>query len=275
MVSLGDVRRWSPVGLDAAATAALEHHTTLVGLQDELDATARPADWLGDAAVAAAARHDELAEQLRRTAAQAAAVGRGLDEAGASVSQVWTLLSESDFLAASWSFALGDDNVVRDVLPLDTRLTEAELADRVRMHTELVDRVERVLHTAVATDADLAGVLRAAARDEVDDGTGPSLVGAADAGMAVGRLSALAPPEDGSPTQNAAWWNSLTPEPTPSNVASALTPGPARTPCARSSAIRHARSFASCSSTASTVTATVKVVVKRTVNRFTRLSSQK
>ena len=208
---LGDVRRWVPGEIEAAADAAAAHRTTLTGLQDELDATARPSGWEGEAASAADSHRAELTEMLRRTAAQVGAVGRGLDEAGASLTAVHTLLAESESLATTWEFALGDDNQVRDTTPPGTQLTEAVLADRTRMQTELVDRVGQICRTAADTDADLSQLLRWAAGDHVDDGAGTTLASAADTGAREGGLSALAPPLNGTPTQNAAWWGSLTP----------------------------------------------------------------
>lgn len=212
MVMLGDVRRWRFFELALASTNALDHRDTLVGLQDELDATARPPSWVGPTADAATRRHDELGELLRRTAAQAAAVGRALDEASGSLNAVTNQLHDSEELAATHQFTLGDDNVVRDLVPNGIVLPEAEVAQRVLVRDELVTRVTQICATAADTDADLAAVLRAAAQDQVDDGEGTSLAGAAAAGNDAGAISALAPPPDGTPVQNAAWWNSLSAE---------------------------------------------------------------
>ncbi|WP_127784403.1 alpha/beta hydrolase [Rhodococcus sp. X156] len=210
-LTIGDVRRWSFGGVDSAATAALGHRGTLVGLQDELDASARPAQWQGGGATAAETRHGEISEALRRTAAQAAAVARALDQAGATVTTLQQMLGEADTLASQHGFSLGDDGVVRDVSSPEMCLTEAAEADRVRIRDELVTRLERVLATATDMDADLAKVLLAAAHDEIDDGDGTSLYGAGATGSDSGRLRALPPPEDGSPAENASWWDSLTP----------------------------------------------------------------
>lgn len=212
MTTLGQVRRWSPPGVEAAATVVHRERATLLGLQAELDAGARPQQWTGEGWFAASVEHARLSEALRRTAAQSAAVGRALDEAADSLTRVHTLLVESDDLANRYGFFLGENNQVADMMTSTEGLSDGQLADRERMAAELADRITQIVRAATDTDADLAAVLTAAANDDIDDGSGQSLAGASVTGRTAGGLSGLEPPDDASPADNASWWDTLTPE---------------------------------------------------------------
>lgn len=209
--TVGDVRRWAPGGLTSVADVLVSRCATLVGLQDELDATVQPDGWVGHAADAAHARRGVISESLRRLVAQVQAVRTGADDAAASVTAVQAALLEAETLAVTSYFQIGDDGAVRDAAPGGLVLDEAAAADRGRMFAELQGRVAQVLRTAGEVDADLAGVLRAAAADTIDDGTGTTLIGAAFTGMTQGAdTTDLPPPEGGSPAENNAYWHTLT-----------------------------------------------------------------
>lgn len=211
MPGIGDVRRWSPGGLDSGAGVLLARRTTLVELQDELDASVHPTQWVGDAADAARTRHTQMSEALRRLVAQVEAMRTAMIGAADSAGAVLQALREADELAARYYFHIGDDGVVREAVPDGLMMSEDDAADRGRLLAELVDRVEQVLRTATDVDAELARVLRAAARDEIDDGTGAALLGASVAGIGQGQDQAvLPPPGGGSPADNNAYWDTLT-----------------------------------------------------------------
>ena len=211
MPTIGDVRRWAPGGLTSVADLLVTRCTTLVGLQDELDTTVQPDGWVGQAADAAYTRRGVISENFRRLVAQVQAVRSGVDDAAASVTAVQAALLEAETLAAAYSFAIGDDGAVRDTAPGGMVLDETAAADRARMFTELQGRVGQVLRTATDVDTDLAGVLRAAANDTIDDGTGTTLLGAAFNGMTQGAdTTDLPPPENGTPAENNAYWDTLT-----------------------------------------------------------------
>ena len=212
MPGVGDVRRWSPGGLSAVADLLVTRCATLVGLQDELDATVTPGHWVGNAAEAAYARRGEITEGLRRLVAQTQAVRGAVDETADAVTAVQQSLREAEVLAVRSHFDIGDDGAVRDTAP-EGLLTDAHAAaDRARMFVELQDRVATVVRTATEVDADLAGILRSAATNGIDDGTGTTLIGAAFTGMTeTANTTDLAPPPGGSPAANNAYWESLTP----------------------------------------------------------------
>lgn len=211
MPAIGDVRRWAPRGLTSVADLLVTRGTTLVGLQDELDTTVQPGGWVGQAADAAHTRRVVISENFRRLVAQVQAVRSGVDDAAASVSAVQAALLEAETLAAAYFFAIGDDGAVRDTAPGGMVLDESAAADRARMFIELQGRVGQVLRTATEVDTDLAGVLRAAANDIIDDGTGTTLLGAAFNGMTQGAdTTDLPPPENGTPAEHNAFWDTLT-----------------------------------------------------------------
>ena len=212
MPGVGDVRRWSPGGLTAVADLLVTRCATLVGLQDELDATVTPGHWVGEAADAAYARRGQITEGLRRLVAQTQAVRGAVDETADAVTAVQQSLREAVELAARSHFEIGDDGAVRDTAP-EGLLTDAHAAaDRARMFVELQDRIAAVVRTATEVDADLAGILRSAATNSIDDGTGTTLIGAAFTGMTeTANTTDLAPPPGGSPAANNAYWESLTP----------------------------------------------------------------
>lgn len=211
MVAVGDVRRWAPSGLESLGWSLGDRVATLVGLQEELDATVTPDRWVGLAADAADHRRGEISEALRRIVAQVRAVRTATGMAGDAVTAVQHALRETDDLAAAHYFHVGDDGVVRDVAPGELHLDEHAAADRNRMHGELEHRVAQVLRSATDADGDLARVLRAASNDEIDDGAGTTLTAAMLNGMVQGNdQDTLLPPQGGTPADANAYWISLT-----------------------------------------------------------------
>lgn len=212
MSTYGQVKTWSATDLEAAADDLVARSASLRGLQDELGAADRTLLWKGETADAAAAAHSGLSERVRRLVAQVAAVRTALDEAGDSVQALRALIAETAFYAARYQLVITPEGVVRDNLPSSTVLSPEENADRERAYTEIYDQIQQTMSTAADVDADVAAVMLRAVHDEIDDGSFPGLDNADIAGAAEGNLSAGAPPKDASPFDNAAWWDSLSPQ---------------------------------------------------------------
>ncbi|MGH3913676.1 MAG: alpha/beta hydrolase [Pseudonocardiaceae bacterium] len=212
MVSIGDIRTWRPADLDHAFDDLSARRDTLIGLDDELAAARAPGGWIGAAADAATAAHDGLSERARRIVAGISAVRRATGETADAVLSIQRALGEAEDLARAYGFAVSDSGTVTDVNPpavADPAQARDVARERARVQAEVVDRLEQLLRRADDVDADFAAILRRAAHGEIDDGTGSALAQAAATGEGSGGLSALGPPENGTPGDNAGWWASL------------------------------------------------------------------
>jgi hypothetical protein len=134
-----------------------------------------------------------------------AAVRLGVAEAADAIAGLHRGIEDAEGLARAHGFAIAAGGTVTDVAPPVVPEDQVEQVQRERtaVQTEIVDRIEQVLRRAVEVDTALADVLRRAAAEQIDDGTGATLAGAAQAGALAGDLPSTAPPGD------AAWWEEL------------------------------------------------------------------
>jgi len=212
MVSYGDIRRWESDVLDSVVTDLNKRCDELLRLGDDLGASGVPAGWTGEAADAARAKRDGFTDRMERLVAGVAAVRRATGEAADAVAALTHAVREADELAGRHQFTIGDDGTVTDNKPAaahDPDKVDDYLRERERVRTELTDRVEQALRRAEDIDNDLAAVLGKADKGEIGDGNATTLRAAVDAGAGQGGLSTLEPPKDGSPFDNAGWWDSL------------------------------------------------------------------
>ena len=212
MVSLADVRRWDPAGVEAAFTGLGVARDRLLGVDDELRTAAPPPDWSGTASDAARAEHDRVAERLRRVTAGIAALRPSLAAAADAVVALSRDLDQADHLAAAHGFPIGPAGIVTDVrqtvLPVDQ--IDAYNQQRGVEQAEVLTLLGGVPRRATDIDTDLADLLARAVDEQIDDGGGISLLGAATTGLGSAVLALPAPPT-GTPAQNNAWWDGLTP----------------------------------------------------------------
>lgn len=211
MVTLADVRRWNPAGLEASLATLTAAQQKLVELDFALADARPPAGWLGVAADGARAEQERLAERLRRFTAGVAAVRPGVAEAADAIGGLHRGIEAADGLARTHGFAVAADGTVTDVAPPVVPADQVEQVRRERAaaQAEIVDRIGQVLRQAAAIDAALADVLRRAATEQVDDGPGATLAGAAQTGAGAGDLPAPTPPPDASVGDAVGWWDSL------------------------------------------------------------------
>lgn len=212
MPGIGDVRRWQPAGVGAAGAQLQVAVQALLGLHDELDATAAPRAWRGRGAAAAETARNHVTEQARRVVAGVQAVATAARAAEDEVIAVQDALRETDELAARYYFSVSDDGAICDHAPPTVLADNHFAADRARMVGELRERVGAILRAARQVDIDLSRVLNGAVHDTVDDGTGTTLVGAAAAGDARGRSAVSPPPAGAAPAAVNAYWDSLSGE---------------------------------------------------------------
>jgi hypothetical protein len=211
MVSVGDIRTWRPRELDSAFDDLGRWRDRLLDLGDRLAGAGGPPSWTGAAASAAAASLDALAERARRIVAAVSAVRRATGETSDAMMSIQRALGEAEELARAYGFVISDAGTVGEVRPpavVDPAPEEVQ-RERSRALAEVVDRLEQLLRRADDVDADFAAVLGRAARGQIDDGVGASLLDASVTGEGSGGLSPLGPPGHGTPAANAGWWASL------------------------------------------------------------------
>lgn len=140
-----------------------------------------------------------------------AAVRPGIAAAADSVAGLHRGIAEAEAVARAHGFVIAPDGRVTDPNPPTVRADQVALVARERAATmtEILDRVEQVLRRAAEIGDALAGVLRRADTDQIDDGSGDTLVGAATMGAAAAEQGAPGPPPGGPPTDNAGWWSAL------------------------------------------------------------------
>lgn len=209
MVSWADVKRWDPAALGRAIDALKRDGDRLVGVNDELGATATPASWHGPAAEAAQENLQWCTRDLRELAAGVAAVRRAGHETEIALEATKRAITEAEDLAAHHEFTITETGQIQSTAPDDRELADDEVRTRRQVQAELVDQVEQILRRADDIDHDLAAILAKAANNEIDDGSGTTLAAAADAGTSQGGVSIVPPPPGASPSDNAAWWNTL------------------------------------------------------------------
>jgi hypothetical protein len=212
MVIYGDVRRWQVGPLNDAVGQVNARCEQLIGLADELTASAIPDSWSGEGAAAATAKRNQLCDRMERAVAGVAAVRRGLGEAADALTGLQHAVLEADGLAKAHNFEISDAGGVADPGPSpDTPpdQVEAVKAERQKVRVELLDRVKQILARAEEVDNDLADLMGKAERGEIGDGAATTLAAAADAGAGQGGLSGLAPPQGGTPQDVHSWWETL------------------------------------------------------------------
>ena len=209
MVSMGDVRRWSPEGLEEAYRGLRKQEETLVEAGDGFGVDAKVADWTGKAADTAESTRTALLDRMEIIVAGVAGARRGIADAADAVTALLTALAEADELGRRYYFRISDDGLVIDTAFVTVGATAQASAERDQVKAELEDRVRELLRRADDIDRDLADVLRKAAHGQIGTDGATTVAAAAQAGQGHGALSALEPPANGTVAQNAAWWRSL------------------------------------------------------------------
>lgn len=211
MVALSDIRRWDAAGVESAYTELGAARDRLLALDDELRTTRPPDSWRSDSSELARVSQERIAERIRRITAGVAALRPSVAQTGDAVTALRRDLDHADHLAAVRGFTLSADGTVTDtrqtVIPLDQ--IDAYNRQRTLEQKEILALVEGVLRRGAEIDTELADLLFRAAAEQVDDGSGASLVGAAATGLGAAVLDLPDPPPAGSPEHNNGWWNGL------------------------------------------------------------------
>ena len=211
MVALVDVRRWDAAGIESAFTGLGIARDRLLTVDAELAASRPPETWRSDAADLARAQQERLAERLRRVTSGVAALRPSVAESTDAVVALRRDLDQADAMATARGFTLAPDGTVTDVrqtvVPLDQ--VDAYTQQRTAEQAEILAILDGVLRRAAEIDGALADLLARAAAEQIDDGTGTSLVGAAVTGLSAAVLDLPAPPATGTPADSDRWWDGL------------------------------------------------------------------
>jgi hypothetical protein len=209
VATLADVRRWNPAAVETAFAGLGTARDRLLDADADLAAAAPPPGWTGAAADGAGREHGRLAERLRRTVAGVTALRPALAGAADTITDLHRELALVDGLAAARGYRINPDGSViapptaAGTAPWTAQLQVAEL-------DEISTSIAGVLRRAEELDRALAAALQAVADDRVDDGSGRSLLAAAEHVLG-GERPPSPPPPGATPEQNAAWWTGLTP----------------------------------------------------------------
>lgn len=167
MVSMGDVRRWSPEGLEEAYRGLREQEEGLVEAGDGFGADAKVADWTGRAADTAESTRTALLDRMETIVAGVAGARRGIADAADAVTALRAALAEADELGRRYYFRISDDGLVIDTAFVTAGAAPQPPAERDQVKAELEDRVRELLRRADDIDRDLADVLRKAAHGQI------------------------------------------------------------------------------------------------------------
>ncbi|CAN7180262.1 alpha/beta hydrolase [Knoellia sp. LjRoot47] len=211
-----DITAWKHEPL---ATAERELRTTrrdLLDLADELATMGLPKNWTGDAAETSGTRLATVADDLRDVVAEVSAAYTAVCDAADGVLGVVGAVDQAQEYARLSSLTISASGVVttNELLVCraddDEEDVEARRARQAQVD-ECVTRISEALRKAADVDADLSAVLTSIELNRIDGGKG-TLAQASAIGEVKGDLSVLEPPRGGSPTQNAAWWATLSPD---------------------------------------------------------------
>jgi hypothetical protein len=211
-----DITAWKHEPL---ATAERELRTTrrdLLDLADELATMGLPRNWTGGAAETSGTRLGTVADDLRDVVAEVSAAYTAVCDASDGVLGVVGAVDQAQEYARLSSLTISASGVVTTNELLVCRVDDTEEdveARRARQAQvdECVIRISEALRKAEDVDADLVSVLTSIELNRIDGGKG-TLAQASAIGEVEGDLSVLEPPKGGSPTQNAAWWATLSPD---------------------------------------------------------------
>ncbi|GAA3546199.1 alpha/beta hydrolase [Amycolatopsis ultiminotia] len=209
MVSLADVRAWNPGALDEICTLLQARTQILVHEGDDYGKVLPVEGWSGPAADNAAEQHRALMRQLDTVAAGAAAAGKAIGQAADAITGVQHALTNAEELARKYGFHIADAGGISDTFAGKQPPADMHPEDRERTHTQLVDEVAQILRTANDIDTDLASVLDRAASGQFGTGNESTVAAAAADGVKDPGLTLPEPPPNATPSQNAAWWATL------------------------------------------------------------------
>ncbi|EFL11057.1 predicted protein [Streptomyces sp. AA4] len=211
MVGLFDVKRWNTGQLDEIFKNVQQRLQVLTHSGDDFGKVIPVAGWSGPAADNARSAHRSLMFRIDKMAAGASIVGKAIGQASDAITGIQHAIAGAEELARKYGYQIADNGIVTDLYPEGKAPPELHPEDRARAKAEASDAIAQALRTADDIDRDLASVLQRAQQGGFGTGDEGTVTAAAADGSLDPGLTLLEPPKDGSPTQNAGWWNSLSP----------------------------------------------------------------
>ncbi|MGW4395467.1 alpha/beta hydrolase [Amycolatopsis nivea] len=209
MASVSEVKRWNAAALNEIATTMQQREQVLINSGDDFGKILPVDGWTGGAAADAASAHRLLHFRLDKMATGASVVHKALMQASDAIPAVQREVQAAEDLAEKYGFRVGDAGQVDDMLLGKTVPADLNAEDRVRAQQQIADDVAQALRTANSIDDSLTAVLHRAAQGEYGSGEDATVAAAAAAGNTDPGLALPGPPPNASPSQNAAWWASL------------------------------------------------------------------
>ncbi|MGH3980051.1 MAG: hypothetical protein ACRDRZ_13800 [Pseudonocardiaceae bacterium] len=142
--------------VDEAGNTVRKRKERLLGLEDDLAATAMAWSWSGDAATAARQKIRKLNDRAEHLVAEARSVQRALYDASDRVRDLQHAVKDADAKAAANQYTITADGAIRDDAPPlpqpQSRFEAEETADiqqhRARVKTELGHEIQRIMTQA-------------------------------------------------------------------------------------------------------------------------------
>jgi len=211
----GSIKQWAPTTLDTAEVDLRTDRRSLLDLADELETMGLPKNWHGDAAEVSRTELRNVTQDLKDLVAEVSAAYAAVCDAADGVRGVELAVDAAAEYATLHDLSISSDGTVTDVGPdIDEGSdhdNEVVKAEREGWVTECVDRIEQALRKANDVDTDLAAVLEKIELNTIHVGRG-GLATASKTGAGLGDLSLLTPPAGATPSDNAAWWATMSPD---------------------------------------------------------------
>jgi hypothetical protein len=208
MVGLGDVKRWNPGALNETANTIQQREQVLVHSGNDFGKIIPVPGWSGSASETATSTHQSLISRAEKMAAGASVVCKALMQASDAIPAVQNAINAAEELARKYGYEVDDDGQVTDTFA-GKPPPEMSPEDRARAHQQVVDDLAQAMRSAEDIDNDLTSVLQRAEHGEFGTGNEATVAAAAAAGSADPGLTLPEPPPNATPSQNAAWWATL------------------------------------------------------------------
>ncbi|MGH3451243.1 MAG: alpha/beta hydrolase [Haloechinothrix sp.] len=210
MPTWAHVTQWKPDAISKVADMLTKDRNALLTLQEHLDDSATPEEWQGAAARAAQAQLRRYREQLEDLVAGLSAVISRVDGTADIAHSNADAIEAAEEIARIHQFLITDAGAIVDTGVVLETTPQDVLDTRSAVEAELRERVAQVLERADDIDHDLAALMNQVIGGRINDEGATSLAGAAFAGTVQGFTDVPEVPKNGTPTQNAAWWATLT-----------------------------------------------------------------
>lgn len=211
MVSLSDVKRWNVGQIDEIFRTVQQRLQVLIHSGDDYGKVFPVEGWAGAAADNAGSAHKALMSRVEKMVAGASIVNKSIGQAADAITGVQRAIANAEELARKYGYQITGTGGLVDTFAGHELPPDVHPEDRKRAFVQLTDDISQALRTADDIDNDLASVLQHAEHGEFGTGDEATVAAAAAAALANPGLTLPEPPANATPSQNAAWWATLSP----------------------------------------------------------------